>query len=145
METLGTRLRKLREKRGREPREFAKSVGMAYSTLMDLENGHSKTTRRLHAIINELQTTAAYLEHGRGSPDADSRSGPLAPTLPVSPAETAPGAASTHLAALAARIQRAPPHVRELIGQALLRYAQHPDDAAIARSIEALLGPEESG
>lgn len=71
METMGDRIRKLREARGIEPRMFARSVGMAYSTLMDLENGYSKSTRRLHAIIAALGTTAEYLERGRGVPDCD--------------------------------------------------------------------------
>lgn len=71
METLGSRIRDLRERRGLGAREFARRVGMAYSTLMDLENGHSKSTRRLHAIIEELGTTAEYLEHGRGGPGTD--------------------------------------------------------------------------
>lgn len=93
---------------------------------------------------------ARHLEHAQGLHPGALDDGGSTPTLPVSAGEAAglspgPDTAAVHLAGLAVRIQRAPPHVRELIGQALLRYAQHPDDAAIARSIEALLGPEESG
>lgn len=83
METLGDRIRKLREARGRDAREFANAVGLAYSSLMDLENGHSKSTKRLHAIIAELGTTSEYLERGRGPRDAEG-----APTAHVSAAAT---------------------------------------------------------
>lgn len=40
------------------------------------------------------------------------------------------------------RLQRAPPHIRDLIGQSLLRYANHPEDGrSIAQAILALLEP----
>ena len=66
MNDLGTRIRELREEMGIDARDFAKTVGLAYSSLMDLENGHSKSTKRLHKIIKQLSTTAEYLETGKG-------------------------------------------------------------------------------
>jgi transcriptional regulator with XRE-family HTH domain len=70
-DTLGGRIRWVREKREYEPVWFAGRVGMAPSTLAGLENGTGqKTTTRLHAIVAELQTTVEFLEKGRGEWDA---------------------------------------------------------------------------
>lgn len=83
-DTLGGRIRWVREKREYEPVWFAGRVGMAPSTLAGLENGTGqKTTTRLHAIVAELETTAEFLEKGRGEWDARKLANPNRP--PISP------------------------------------------------------------
>lgn len=70
-DTLGGRIRWVREKRGYEVADFASRVGMKPPTLAGLENGSGqKSTTRLHAIVAELETTAEFLEKGRGEWDA---------------------------------------------------------------------------
>ena len=70
-DTLGGRIRWVREKRGYEVADFAPRVGMKPPTLAGLENGSGqKSTTRLHAIVAELETTAEFLEKGRGEWDA---------------------------------------------------------------------------
>jgi ribosome-binding protein aMBF1 (putative translation factor) len=69
METIGDRIRQLRERRGIEAADLARAAKLAYSTLMDLENGRSKSTTKLPALIRELRTNARYLETGKGDPD----------------------------------------------------------------------------
>jgi phage repressor protein C with HTH and peptisase S24 domain len=69
-ETMGDRIRKLRERRGIEAADLARRVKLAYSTLKDLENNHQKSTTKLPGLIRELQTNARYLETGKGDPDA---------------------------------------------------------------------------
>lgn len=70
IETMGDRIRKLREARGIGAKDLASRVKLAYSTLKDLENNHSAGTTKLPAIIRELRTNARYLETGRGDRDA---------------------------------------------------------------------------
>jgi phage repressor protein C with HTH and peptisase S24 domain len=69
IETMGQRIRRLRKRRGIAAKDLAREAGLAYSTLMDLENDQSASTTRLPAIIYALRTNARYLETGRGDPD----------------------------------------------------------------------------
>lgn len=65
MEHLGTRIRSCRERAGLSARELSTRVGMAYSTLMDIENGRSRRSLHLHRIAEVLGVSAMYLETGR--------------------------------------------------------------------------------
>lgn len=67
---IGDRIRKRREALGVERKELAQRAGIAYSTLSDLELGHSQSTTKLHRIASVLQTNTRWLESGRGDEDA---------------------------------------------------------------------------
>lgn len=66
METIGSRIRVLREAMGKSRREMAAAVGIAGSTLSDLEIGRSTTTTALHRIADYLGVRAEWLETGKG-------------------------------------------------------------------------------
>jgi phage repressor protein C with HTH and peptisase S24 domain len=68
METIGSRIRAARTAAGIQPKVLAKNAGIAYSTLMDLENGRSKSSAALHRIALALGTTPQFLETGKVSP-----------------------------------------------------------------------------
>jgi transcriptional regulator with XRE-family HTH domain len=87
---IGARIRAERQRKKIGPAEFAKRVGLAKSTLMDLERGESKSSTKLHKIATELNVTPVWLEAGRGPkhPEGFSAGGSgaeLSPTVHASP------------------------------------------------------------
>lgn len=76
MDTIGERVRYAREHA--DPKisraELAKSVGIAYSTLSDLELGESKSTTVLHRIAARLGVRIQWLETGKGERMASTQS-----------------------------------------------------------------------
>lgn len=70
METIGQRVRKARELREVERVDLARAIGLAYSTLADLENGKSRGTTVLHKIAAYLRVRVEWLETGKGQMDA---------------------------------------------------------------------------
>lgn len=71
LSTVGQRVRWWRKHRKFERRAFAKSVGLAYSTLADLENDRQDGSKQLHLIAACLRLNAHYLETGKGEPEAE--------------------------------------------------------------------------
>lgn len=66
--TIGERIRFAREHGplGKVSRkDLAAASGIAYTTLADVENGHSETTTALHRIAKRLQVRVEWLETGR--------------------------------------------------------------------------------
>lgn len=70
MRKIGERVRELRELRGISRKDCADRAGLAYSTLADLENGASDSTRQLHRLAEVLTTTTRWLEKEQGPRDA---------------------------------------------------------------------------
>lgn len=70
MRPLGQRIRELRELRGISRKDCADRAGLAYSTLADLENGASDSTRKLHKLAEVLTTTTRWLEKEQGPRDS---------------------------------------------------------------------------
>lgn len=68
--TLGTRVRAVREELGIEAADLAKAAGMAYSTLMDIENERQKRSTKLHRIAAVLGVHPDWLESGEGPRNA---------------------------------------------------------------------------
>lgn len=68
VDTIGTRIRKKREARHMSRRALGQAVGLASSTIADLENGYQKSTTKLHKIAEALGTTIEHLEDA--APDA---------------------------------------------------------------------------
>lgn len=66
MDTIGSRIRALREGLGKTRKEMAAAVGIAGSTLSDLEAGRSQTTTALHRIADYLGVRVEWLETGKG-------------------------------------------------------------------------------
>jgi transcriptional regulator with XRE-family HTH domain len=66
---MGPRIRWWREHRDRDRREFAKAVGIPYSTLADLENDRAKSTKNIRRIAEELNLRLEYLETDEGEPE----------------------------------------------------------------------------
>jgi transcriptional regulator with XRE-family HTH domain len=70
METIGVRIRKRREDMGISRADLAKHIGLAYSSLSDLESGKAKSTTVLHKIAARLGVNVDWLETGKGVRDA---------------------------------------------------------------------------
>lgn len=67
--SLGPRIRWWREHRDRDRREFARTVGIPYSTFADLENDRAKSTKKIRKIAEELRLRLDYLETDEGEPE----------------------------------------------------------------------------
>jgi transcriptional regulator with XRE-family HTH domain len=67
METIGDRVRRLREAKGIERKDLARDAGMSYSGLSDLESGKAKNTTKLHRLATLLDVNVNYLETGKGN------------------------------------------------------------------------------
>lgn len=65
-ETIGARVRKVREELEISRADLARSAGIAVSTLSDLELGESKSSTALHRIAARLAVDPNWLETGRG-------------------------------------------------------------------------------
>ena len=65
MENIGARVRRIREAKRIERKDLARSVGLSYSGLSDLESGKAKSTTKLHRLASALDVSADYLETGR--------------------------------------------------------------------------------
>lgn len=63
--TVGERIRARRKELGIEVEDLASKVGLAASTIYELENGRQKSTTKLHRFARELGVTVEYLETGR--------------------------------------------------------------------------------
>lgn len=74
----GERARWLREQRDIDRREFAKRVGMPYSTLADWENGRIVNTGKtpVHVIAAELGANLDWILTGKGTHDAPAPNSP---------------------------------------------------------------------
>jgi transcriptional regulator with XRE-family HTH domain len=66
MGSIGQRIRAERKAAGLTIKEFAAKVGLATSTLTELELGESASTTKLHRIAEELHVSVSWLETGRG-------------------------------------------------------------------------------
>lgn len=78
MESIGDRVRKLRESNDIARKDLARAAGLSYTMLSDLESGKAKTTTRLHHLAAALDVDVNYLETGKTPPKAaPSRSHPL--------------------------------------------------------------------
>lgn len=73
MDTIGSRIRAVREKQEISRADLAKSAGIKPSTLSDLELGLSKTTTALHKIARRLGVSVDWLETGREERREDRR------------------------------------------------------------------------
>lgn len=82
LETVGSRVRWWREFRKRDRKELAKKVGMAETTLSDLENERQHGSRKLHLIAAELRLNPHYLETGKGEPEAEFQQEPPKESTP---------------------------------------------------------------
>jgi transcriptional regulator with XRE-family HTH domain len=65
METIGTRIRARRVQLGITPKDLARQVGIAYSTLMDIENGRTLEPKNPHRFAEALGLSVRFLETGR--------------------------------------------------------------------------------
>lgn len=64
--TMGERIRSLREKMKLSQQELASMVPMGQAVLHNLEVGNSSKTGKIVQIANALNTTAEYLQTGKG-------------------------------------------------------------------------------
>lgn len=66
-ETIGDRVRRVREAQKISRKDLATYAGIGVSTLSDLELGLSESTTKLHRIAEKLGVSAQWLESGRGA------------------------------------------------------------------------------
>lgn len=85
--TLGPRIRWWREHRDIDRRDFARRIGLPYSTLADLENDRAKSTKKLRRVAEELRLRLEYLETDEGEPEASAPSTASEWPLPGVPRE----------------------------------------------------------
>lgn len=69
MDTFGSRVRALRERRQIKAKDLAALTGIAYSTLKEIENERQHSTTKMPNLVRALETNAKYLETGKGEPD----------------------------------------------------------------------------
>ncbi|WP_242148889.1 helix-turn-helix domain-containing protein [Sphingomonas sp. BAUL-RG-20F-R05-02] len=69
--TLGMRIEKRRREVGISQAELARRVGVSQSTINSLINSDSRSSRSLHKIARELETTAAFLAGETDDPSCD--------------------------------------------------------------------------
>jgi transcriptional regulator with XRE-family HTH domain len=65
METIGERVRRLRESKGIERKDLALAAGLSYSGLSDLESSKARSSTKLHRIAQALGVTSNFLETGK--------------------------------------------------------------------------------
>jgi transcriptional regulator with XRE-family HTH domain len=63
--SIGARITQARKQQGLSPKALADAVGLAASTLNELENGESKSTTKLHRIAAVLKKSPEWFETGR--------------------------------------------------------------------------------
>lgn len=66
MQTVGQRIRAMREAQGISRAQLAKAGGIGITTLSDLELDRSQSTTKLHRIAERLCVSAEWLATGRG-------------------------------------------------------------------------------
>lgn len=69
--SIGTRIESRLKELGISQAELARRVMVDQSTINGLIRGHSQSSKHLHRIARELQTTAAYLSGETDDPQAD--------------------------------------------------------------------------
>lgn len=69
--SIGTRIESRLKELGISQAELARRVMVDQSTINGLIRGHSRSSKHLHRIARELQTTAAYLSGETDDPQAD--------------------------------------------------------------------------
>jgi transcriptional regulator with XRE-family HTH domain len=69
METIGERVRKLRDSKNIERKDLARDAGMSYTALSDLELGKTANTTKLRKLAALLGVDVDYLESGKGQSD----------------------------------------------------------------------------
>lgn len=72
--SIGARIKLARNSRGMKVADLAKRVGLAGSTIYDLERGDSTGTGKLHKFAKALDVRLEWLEHGLGPMRAESQS-----------------------------------------------------------------------
>lgn len=71
-ESLGERVRRLRQSRGLTQAALGKLVGMSQQTVHTIEQGDSQRPRRLPELAQALGTSVDYLAYGTGPRDVAS-------------------------------------------------------------------------
>jgi phage repressor protein C with HTH and peptisase S24 domain len=66
METVGQRVRQVREAAGVSRKELERRTGIGYSTIAELERGGMGTSTKLRSIAEALRVNLAWLETGKG-------------------------------------------------------------------------------
>ena len=69
--SIGTRIESRLKELGISQAELARRVMVDQSTINGLVRGHSQSSKHLHRIARELQTTAAYLSGETDDPQAE--------------------------------------------------------------------------
>lgn len=83
METIGDRVRRLRESKGIQRKDLARDVGLSYSGLSDLESGKARSSTKLHRLAAALGVSTSYLETGKDRPAEPLHSAPSDHSQPL--------------------------------------------------------------
>lgn len=76
METIGERVRRIRDAKAITRKELARRAGLSYTGLASLEAGKAKSTTKLHRIADVLGVRADYLATGKSHAHATDDDGP---------------------------------------------------------------------
>lgn len=66
MDSLGDRIKSVREALGISRPDLARRTGVGYSTIAEIERGGMRSTTKLHVIARELGVSDEWLATGRG-------------------------------------------------------------------------------
>ncbi|MGS1076677.1 helix-turn-helix domain-containing protein [Pseudoxanthomonas beigongshangi] len=69
MDTVGSRVKEARSRRGISRTELSRLTGVGYSTIAELENGGMQTSTKLRVMAEALKVSLRWLETGKGAAD----------------------------------------------------------------------------
>lgn len=69
MDTVGSRVKEARSRRGISRTELSRLTGVGYSTIAELENGGMQTSTKLRVMAEALKVSLRWLETGKGTAD----------------------------------------------------------------------------
>lgn len=127
VKTIADRLKEARQELGWNQAQLAAQVGVAQSTIGNIEAGQRKRPRELLSIAKALGVSAEWLETGKGGKTGrDMERPPL--KLVVADKQPSVREVVSSLASIAAQ-QR--PTLRKNLSNLLVDLVEHPEDAAL--------------
>ena len=136
MDTIGSRLKAVRQEKGWSQLQLAEAAGVSQSAIGNIESGQRKRPRDLVSIGAALGVSAEWLETGKSESER--------PALRLVGADEPPTVRDV-VEQLAAIARKERPTLRKNLGNLLVELVEHPDDPDVIEQtitdIERFFGP----
>ncbi|MBS0339822.1 MAG: helix-turn-helix transcriptional regulator [Proteobacteria bacterium] len=136
MDTIGSRLKAVRQEKGWSQLQLAEAAGVSQSAIGNIESGQRKRPRDLVSIGAALGVSAEWLETGKSESER--------PVLRLVGADQPPTVRDV-VEQLAAIARKERPTLRKNLGNLLVELVEHPDDPDVIEQtitdIERFFGP----